>query len=479
MSVTNPFIHLFKTSKSSYLYDVNKNQIKKISEASYIELCNDKDISKSQNTEIIELLENGFLKSERVEKSQHGATNIFPFLVDNKLTHLILQVTQRCNLRCEYCVYSGSYKNRNHSSQEMSWHIAKKAIDYFISHSRDTNPLMISFYGGEPLLNLPLMKQCMDYVGDNVKGKLIKFSITTNGTLLSPSVIDLLKKYDVSITISLDGPRKRHDKYRKFEGSSKGSFDLLCKNVKTLSDKYSTYLDHILFNTVLDPKLGYQEIGNFINKNLQFINFNFMINLIDTNYTELKNEISEDFIAETEYEYFLFLLEKLGCIKVPFPLKYSLSRYNSLIDRILKSPETNSIGPVNHHGGPCLPGVMRMFVNVLGDIYPCERVSELSDIAKIGNIDSGIDVEKAISILNIEKYTADKCKECWCYRFCTVCIKAMDGLDHIDYGQMSNVCQSSKFSTESQMKDFCVLEDLGYDFFEEKNRRIRFGIVWR
>ena len=46
MSVTNPFIHLFKTSKSSYLYDVNKNQIKKISEASYIELCNDKDISK-------------------------------------------------------------------------------------------------------------------------------------------------------------------------------------------------------------------------------------------------------------------------------------------------------------------------------------------------------------------------------------------------------------------------------------------------
>ncbi len=69
---------------------------------------------------------------------------------------MILQVTQRCNLRCEYCIYSGDYKNRSHTNKDMPWESARQAIDYFIAHSRDTNPIMLAFYGGEPLLNMKL-----------------------------------------------------------------------------------------------------------------------------------------------------------------------------------------------------------------------------------------------------------------------------------------------------------------------------------
>ena len=65
-----------------------------------------------------------------------------------KIGQLILQVTQRCNLHCEYCVYSGNYETRNHTNKKMSLSIAKKAIDFFQEHSTDQNNVTIGFYGG-------------------------------------------------------------------------------------------------------------------------------------------------------------------------------------------------------------------------------------------------------------------------------------------------------------------------------------------
>lgn len=59
--------------------------------------------------------------------------NILDLLIyslENRMNQLVLQVTQKCNLRCSYCVYSGDYKNRNHSQKEMSWETAKEAVDY-------------------------------------------------------------------------------------------------------------------------------------------------------------------------------------------------------------------------------------------------------------------------------------------------------------------------------------------------------------
>ena len=61
---------------------------------------------------------NGYLKKSHVEITKHPLTDILPFYATNKIGQLILQVTQRCNLHCEYCVYSGNYETRNHTNKK-------------------------------------------------------------------------------------------------------------------------------------------------------------------------------------------------------------------------------------------------------------------------------------------------------------------------------------------------------------------------
>lgn len=87
------------------------------------------------------------------------------------LLHLTLCVTEDCNFRCKYCVYSNLYEfERDYSSNQMDFNIAKKAIDYYfmlLQEGERYNPLrkpVVGFYGGEPLLNFKLIKKCVIYI---------------------------------------------------------------------------------------------------------------------------------------------------------------------------------------------------------------------------------------------------------------------------------------------------------------------------
>ncbi len=144
---------------------------------------------------------------------------------------ITLQVTQNCNLHCSYCAYSGNYENRSHKALNMDIETAKKGIDYLIEHSPDNEIVDIGFYGGEPLLTFNLIKECVAYAEKKAEGKNMMFNLTTNGTLIKPEMIDFFEKHNVSITISIDGPREIHDLNRKFAHSGTGSFDIMMKNL--------------------------------------------------------------------------------------------------------------------------------------------------------------------------------------------------------------------------------------------------------
>lgn len=76
-----------------------------------------------------------------------------------------------------------------------------------------------------------------------------------------------------------------------------------------------------------------------------------------------------------------------------------------------------------------MPGVLRAMVDVNGNIFPCERCSETSQVMKIGTLDDGFDVEKAKYILNVGNVTEEECKNCWAVLHCTICAaRAEDGV---------------------------------------------------
>lgn len=461
-----PFIHLLKSSFGNYLYDVNSNQIIRISSDIYEYLNGDNTCPDAETLQCIEQLKTeGFLKADHVMISEHSVTECYSSFLKNNLSHVTLQVTQNCNLNCEYCVYSGNYYNRQHSNKHMEWETAKKAIDYLVQHSQDADRLAISFYGGEPLLKFELIKKCVEYAEQEAEGRKILFNFTTNGTLLTKEKFSFLVTHDFKILISVDGPENIHDKHRKFSNGN-GSFATMIKNITILKKTYPEYFQQrVSFNTVLDPMNRFIEINQFFTINSIFENMAFSSSLINDNYAKNELEYSEIFIEEFEYEIFKLFLWKLGKLdrEDVSPLILNYFSTHKRIATLMEDYHQDKVLWKNHRGGPCLPGVKKLFVSADGNLFPCERVSETSEAAHLGHIDQGVNLAKALEVLNIEQKTSEKCKKCWAYYFCDICVaKADDGSD-ISIKKINTLCMKTRMQVEQELLDYIALRELGYD----------------
>jgi uncharacterized protein len=469
-----PYIHTFRTSERCYVYDVNTHKILQIPEAVYDCLSNQSCSGADEATIafIQDMKAGGFLRTDRVEVSEHPATPLLPFYLKSKLHHLILQVTQNCNLRCNYCVYSGSYLNRTHAHKIMPVETAERAIDFFFKRTKDRKRVFVSFYGGEPLLNLSLIKHCVCYIEANYYGKQIDFAMTTNGTLLDEEAITFLAEKGLNLVISLDGPEEVHDTNRKFTDNGEGTFAVIMENVEQIKKlRPDYYQEKVRFNAVSDTSQAFCCLNDFISgEDFLGDERKFTLNYVSSNYASKKTTVTDDFFAEREYEYFKLMLSRLG----EFPKKKTSrlldSQFRSIYTHCFQNIELDQerIPRKSHHSGPCIPGMTRLFIDVSGRFFPCERVSELSETVCLGNIDEGFFFEKAQQIMNIETSTHEKCCNCWAYRLCTVCVASVDDLNDISSAETENVCPSVCGVIDELFKDYCVLREMGHTFDEER-----------
>lgn len=121
---------------------------------------------------------------------------------------------------------------------------------------------------------------------------------------------------------------------------------------------------------------------------------------------------------------------------------------------------------IAHPGGPCIPGSRRPMIDVDGNIFPCERVSEKSVNMCIGNIYRGFDEEKIRKILNVGKVTEKQCLNCWNFLHCGMCATAADNMYELSGEKRLSFCNSTKLSTLNRMRTICFLKENGYDFGE-------------
>ena len=477
----SPFFHVFQTSEGNYLFDVNTDRILKVPKDVFdylycIELGRDVQAELSVYKYVQDLKNYGYLSSNRVKQSEHSATELLPYYVKNKINFITLQITQSCNLRCSYCVYSGKYKNRSHSQKTMSKETAQKAIDYYISHSKDDKVISIGFYGGEPLLCMDMIKYCVEYADKRAEGRKVLYSMTTNATLLTPEKIKYLDDHDIHLVISLDGPADIHNKNRRFAKNNEGTFETIIENIRFIKAEYPTYYKkNVVFNTVLDPDEDFSCINEYVMSSEEFEESTFTSSLIDDKYAEEEIEYNDDFFIKSNYETFKLYLMKLNWFK-EYQVSKLLADNFTLINRSRGGKHTSGIKNLPdkcHHSGPCLP-VMRLFVNADGYFYPCERVSETSQMTRIGDVDNGVDLYKAERILNIERVTSDMCRNCWAYRYCQTCIGAADSLNEISADLIQKKCPQVRYQVEDTFKDYCVFRELGYDFDSEEFVQINF-----
>ena len=339
MRESGPFIHLFKTSLGYYVYDVNTGQVLKIDKGVYDYLKNAGREADELSLEKVNLLKKeGFLKSNRVKITEHPYTLLLPDALQTRVSNLILQVTQNCNLRCEYCIYSGNYDTRKHSNNRMSFEIAKKSIDFLIEHSKKRNKIYIGFYGGEPLLEFSLIKKCIEYIEKVAVGKEIGYVMTTNATLFTDEIIDYIVKHKFKLTISVDGPREIHNRSRIFANREEGSYDIMIKNIEKIHLKYPKYYQEcVKFNTVVLTDDGFSCLENYFRGDELFADAYFSSSTVSTAYSKkdkkVNYEIGDKFIQEQQYELFKLFLGKLEKLD----LKYTsvlLNGYFSYLKRL-------------------------------------------------------------------------------------------------------------------------------------------------
>lgn len=177
---------------------------------------------------------------------------------DTRHYHLTINPTLNCNLDCWYC-----YESHIKQSQ-MTEDTVQKVLRHLETHHEITNYsyLTIAFFGGEPFLKPALIGEFTKEIKafcDREKIKL-DYSITTNGTLITKSILEKFKDVPVSFQITFDGDITRHDKVRHYVGSEKGSYNRIIESLKAISETLSDY--HIIIrinydlNTLKDiPKI--------------------------------------------------------------------------------------------------------------------------------------------------------------------------------------------------------------------------------
>ena len=144
--------------------------------------------------------------------------------------------TMACNLNCVYCIEAPFTSNRT-----MTLETADKAFSRIIREIEDrpTKHIAIAYYGGEPLLNLPVIEHLSRRFQEwcNGTGITYSFTLSTNGTLLTREMVDRLKELGLCLAqISVDGMAEIHDKRRPFKGTGLPSFDVVMQNIKDVAD---------------------------------------------------------------------------------------------------------------------------------------------------------------------------------------------------------------------------------------------------
>ena len=214
-----------------------------------------------------------FLALDIVSGSGVAKPDFAPVSIENfPLSTVILNVTTGCNLGCGYC-----YKedlNAPSAARRMEYETAVRSIDLLFSEGHARDRVNVVFFGGEPLSNIGLIRQVVDYAEakGQAEGKIVDFSLTTNATLLTPEIVDYLDAHRFGIAVSIDGPKAYHDLRRRTVGG-KGSYDVVAEKVRMLLGRYKSrpvgarvtltagVTDILAIHRHLKDELGFAEVG--------------------------------------------------------------------------------------------------------------------------------------------------------------------------------------------------------------------------
>ena len=241
-------IHKYKLNGYNIVLDVNSGAVHVVDDLAYEILdFTDENMGENLSADIVEKLSEKYEKSdildtysELYELYNNGQLytkdeyeKFASMMVNSPVKSMCLNISHDCNLRCEYCFAAkGDFGT---GRELMSFDTAKKAIDFLIEKSGNRHNLEVDFFGGEPLMNFDVVKKTVEYARSIEKehDKNFRFTITTNGLLLTDDKIDFINREMANVVLSLDGRKEVNDKLRVSPNGS-GSYDIIVPKYQKL-----------------------------------------------------------------------------------------------------------------------------------------------------------------------------------------------------------------------------------------------------
>jgi uncharacterized protein len=327
----------------------------------------------------------------------------------------VIEITQACNLRCRYCTYGGGFPDcRTHTSTRMSAEMVKRSVDSALQHGDALEEITIGFYGGEPLLAFNLIEEAVLY-SKSQTAKNVRFSVTTNATLIDRRIAGFFRKHSFSVLISIDGPRRLHDLFRVFRDGT-GSYDAVVRGLKILQDVYPEELH---------PKIGL----NMVIPSAEWIlclgelwdDEPWLSPLIHAQATPADIPAGltlppppESEAGDPRHQWFASLGNENASGK-------NLRReyYERALVILHQRKICGGYRETFPQNGCCIPGARKVFIDAGGNYRMCERALS---VPFIGSLDKGIDLMQIGQL--IEEYShasfAD-CRDCFAIPNCTLC----------------------------------------------------------
>ena len=409
-------IHKFKQGDNFFVLDVNTGAVHIVDELVY-DLVDDNKLRDKEELikefgakygeetiseayeEILELIDEDILYSrDQYEDIAHSSMDDRDYI-----KAVCLNIIHGCNLRCKYCFADeGEY---NGHKGVMSVETAKKAIDYVVKRSGPRRNIEIDLFGGEPTMIMDKVKEIIAYARENEKDwkKNIRFTMTTNATLLTEEMMDFMDKEMGNIILSLDGRKEVNDNVRiKVDGS--GSYDDILPNIKRMIEKRDKSKHYYVRGTFTGANTDfYEDVKAMVNEGFREISIEPVV-LEKGHFLELK----EEHLPEIFENY-----DKL---------------YNEMVRRKKEGDEFNFYHfNIDLNGGPCVykrisgcgAGFEYVAITPQGEVYPCHQFVGKEEF-KLGSIyDDTYDAELGKKFKKAHIYNKPKCRECWARFYCS------------------------------------------------------------
>ncbi|SDG07942.1 uncharacterized protein SAMN04488542_12558 [Fontibacillus panacisegetis] len=377
--------------------------------------------------------------------------------------HITFEMTERCNLRCKYCIYhEGEAGFRTFGSRDIDLDTCKKAVDLLSKSTKEE--VHITFYGGEPLLRFDIMRDTIEYSKVKLHNKKVFYNMTTNATLMTEEIANYWASLEHHSTlVSLDGPEWIHDKNRVY-CDGKGSFKSVMRGLKRLVEAEGAKAAvNIGYNIVVtDARVEtLEEIQHFF-RNSEHIPTGSRISTSYLNTPAKKSSylgvgteedrqlcesVMKGFDPLTEWN-----VDKLnsGASDIDNESLISKDSYDKELARVHNRMLISEPTQAFSMNGCCIPGGRRLYITVNGELAICER---LGPSPFIGTVNEGLDYEKINKhyITDFMNEATKYCNDCWAVNICNLCyIKCYDS-DGINMSYRHKSCILTRVKTEQTL----------------------------